>query len=74
MRNFNQNETSMSDSQLVDLGNKIISTLVAESTLTVELHKKLNEVLPPAKVIRVYQAENQYKTQLLNELQNARPK
>jgi hypothetical protein len=43
-----------------------------ESTLTQELHKKLKEVLPPAKIIRLYQAENQYKVQLLNELQDRR--
>jgi hypothetical protein len=74
MRTFNQNGTSMTDSELTDLGNKIVETIVSESNLSVELHKKLIEILPPAKVIRVYQAENQYKNQLLNELQTARPK
>ena len=43
--------------------------LSQESALAVTFHKKLKEVLPPAKVIRFYQAENQYKAQLLNELQ-----
>jgi hypothetical protein len=50
-RNFNQNEITLSDKQLEEMG---------------------KEVLPPVKVILYYQAENQYKIQLLNELQTVR--
>ena len=71
-RNFNQNEGSLSDSQLEDIGDKYVDCIVRESTLAVAFHKKLKEVLPPAKVILYYQAENQYKVQLLNELQTAK--
>jgi hypothetical protein len=72
IRNFNLNETTMSDNQITELGDKLISTITRESTLAVTFHKKLKDVLPPAKVIRFYQAENQYKAQLLNELQGAK--
>ena len=71
-RNFNQNESSLSNSQLEEIGDKYVDCLVRESTLAVSFHKKLKEVLPPAKVIMYYQAENQYKIQLLNELQTAK--
>lgn len=71
-RNFNQNESSLTDKQLTEMGDKYVDLLVQESNLSVDFHKKLKEVLPPAKVIRYYQAENQYKAQLLNELQNVR--
>jgi hypothetical protein len=71
-RNFNQNENSLSDAQLEDIGDKYVDCLVRESTLAVAFHKKLKEVLSPAKVILYYQAENQYKIQLLNELQTAK--
>jgi hypothetical protein len=71
-RNFNQNETSLSDAQLEEIGDKYVDCLVRESTLAVAFHKKLKEVLSPAKVILYYQAENQYKIQLLNELQTAK--
>ena len=71
-RNFNQNESTLSDKQLEEMGDKYVDCLVQESNLAVEFHKKLKEVLPPAKVIMYYQAENQYKIQLLNELQTAR--
>jgi len=69
IRNFNQNESTLNDNQLTESGDKLIATIVQESSLAVTFHKKLKEVLPPAKVIRFYQVENQYKAQLLNELQ-----
>jgi hypothetical protein len=71
-RNFNQNGSTLPDKQLTEMGDKYVDLLVEESNLAVDFHKKLKEVLPPAKVIRYYQAENQYKAQLLNELQNVK--
>jgi hypothetical protein len=71
-RNFNQNESSLTDKQMEDMGDKYVDCLVQETNLAVAFHKQLKEVLPPAKIILYYQAENQYKVQLLNELQNAR--
>ncbi len=71
-RNFNLNENTLSDKQLEEIGDKYVDYLVQESNLAVNFHKKLKEILPPIKVILYYQAENQYKIQLLNELQNVR--
>jgi hypothetical protein len=71
-RNFNQNESSLTDKQMEDMGDKYVDCLVQETNLAVAFHKKLKEVLAPVKIILYYQAENQYKAQLLNELQNAR--
>jgi hypothetical protein len=73
MRLFNQGESTMSDNQVTGLGDKYCEVLVQESALAVTFHKKLQEILPPRKVIIVYQAENQYRMQLLNELQNRKP-
>ena len=72
IRNFNLNESTLNDNQLTELGDKLVGSIVQESSLAVTFHKKLKEVLPPAKVIRFYQAENQYKAQLLNELQGVK--
>jgi hypothetical protein len=72
IRNFNQNESSLSDSQLTEMGDKLVKDLSDESSLAVAFHRKIKEILPPAKVIRYYQAENQYKIQLLKELQENR--
>jgi hypothetical protein len=71
-RNFNQNESTLTDNQLEEMGDKYVDCLVQESNLAVAFHKKLKDVLPPVKVILYYQAENQYKIQLLNELQSAK--
>ena len=71
-RNFNQNEITLSDKQLEEMGNKYVDCMVQESNLAVSFHRKLKEVLPPVKVILYYQAENQYKIQLLNELQTVK--
>ena len=71
-RNFNQNGSTLSDNQLVEMGDAYIDCIVRESALAVTFHKKLKEVLTPSKVIMYYQAENQYKAQLLNELQSVR--
>jgi hypothetical protein len=70
IKEFNLNENTLSNNQLAEIGDKLVADIVQESALAVTLHKKLKEVLPPAKVIRFYQAENQYKAQLLNELQD----
>jgi hypothetical protein len=72
IRNINLNEGRMSDADLIKAGDKLVSLQVEEATLTQALHNKLKEVLPPAKVIRVYQAENQFRSQLLNELRDNR--
>ena len=69
IRKFNQSANTLSDNELSEMGDKLAATIVQESALAVTFHNKLKEVFPPAKVIRFYQAENQYKVQLLNELQ-----
>lgn len=71
-RNFNQNENTLSDARLEEMGDKYVDCIVRETNLAVAFHKRLKEVLSPAKVILYYQAENQYKIQLLNELQTAK--
>lgn len=71
-RDFNQNGITMTDSEMEQLGDKYVDLLVQESNQAVAFHKKLKTVLSPAKVIIYYQAESQYKIQLLNELQTAK--
>lgn len=71
-RDFNLNGNALSDARLEEMGDKYIDCIVRESNLAVEFHKRIKEVLSPTKVILYYQAENQYKIQLLNELQTAK--
>ena len=72
IRDFNQNESILDDSRLTEMGDKLIKYISEESSLAVAFHKSIKEILPPEKVIRYYQAENQYKIQLLKELQENR--
>lgn len=73
IRNFNQNESTMSSSEITSEGDKLINTFTTENSYAVSFHKKLKEILPPGKVIHFYQAENQWRAQLLNQLQENRP-
>ncbi len=73
VRDFNQNESALSDKELTEIGDNLIATFSKENELAQEFHKKLRDLLSPDKVIRYYQAENQWKAQLLNELQENRP-
>jgi hypothetical protein len=58
---------------MIEAGDKTIALQMQEAILAQEFHKKFKEILTPAKVIRLYQAENQYKIELLNELKDNNP-
>jgi len=70
--NFNQNELNMSEREMIEAGDKLVGMEVREAGLAKEFHNKIKTVLPPVKVLRLYQAENQYRLQLLKELQERR--
>jgi hypothetical protein len=72
-RNINQNELNMSEKEMIDAGDKQIALQVQEASLAQEYHKKFREILAPVKIIRLYQAENQYRLLLLNELKDRQP-
>jgi len=72
-RNVNQNELNMSERDMTEAGDKLISLQMQEADLAMEYHKKFKEILSPVKVLRLYQAENQYRMQLLNELKQNQP-
>lgn len=69
-RNINLNELNVSEKEIIEAGDRLVSLDVQEASLTAEYHKKFREVLSPIKVARLYQAENQYRLILLNELRN----
>ena len=73
VRDFNQNESALSEKELTDIGDNLIATFSVENEIAQDFHKRLKALLPPGKVIRYYQAETQWKAQLLNELQENRP-
>jgi len=71
MLNLEGNE--MSEEELISSGDKHIELQVSETELAVNFHKQIKTVLPPQKVIKLYQSENQYRIQLLKQLQERNP-
>lgn len=67
-RNVNQNELNMSEKEMIEAADKLISLELQEANLAQEYHRKFKEILSPVKVLRLYQAENQYRLMLLQEL------
>jgi hypothetical protein len=72
-RSVNQNSENLTEKEISDDGDKLVSLQLKEANLALEFHKKFKEILKPIKVLRLYQAENQYRLQLLKELQERRP-
>jgi len=72
MRYASQNEAGMSAGELSSTADKLAGTFADEASLVVSFNEDLKKVLPPAKIIRLYQIENQYKQQLLRELNQRR--
>lgn len=67
-----QNGANMSDKELTDLGDKYFGLEIKEADLSKEFYNNMKGTLPPLKIFKFYQAENQYKLVLLNELQERR--
>jgi hypothetical protein len=63
----------MSEKEIIEAGDKFIALQAQEAGLAQEFHKKFKEILSPIKVLKLYQAETQYRLQLLNELPDRRP-
>jgi hypothetical protein len=72
IRYATQNEANMSEAELSSTADKLAQTFVDEGSLIVTFNNDLKKALPPAKVIRLYHIENQYKQQLLRELNQRR--
>ncbi len=72
LRYINQNERNMSEAELLESADRLVTFPVEEAALTLELHEKLKAILPPVKVLRVYQTEQMFRNQLLNDLRNVR--
>lgn len=72
MRYAAQNEANMSNDELSSTADRLAGSFSDEANMVVTFNSDLKKVLPPAKVIRLYQVENQFKQQLLRELNQRR--
>lgn len=72
MRYTMQNEANLSEQELSTTADKLAQSFADEANLIVSFNADIKKILPPAKVIRLFQSENQYKQQLLRELNQRR--
>jgi len=69
---INQNHETLDDQELNESGDRIVGFIIEEAELTKNFHEKFKEILPPAKVVRIYQTEAQFNRILLEQLRNRR--
>jgi hypothetical protein len=65
---------NISEKEASELADKVISLQKKEALLSEEYNSKFKAVLPSSKVLRLYQAELQFKRQLLKQLKESNPK
>lgn len=74
IRQFNLESDNMSEKELDNASDSLIELQVAETELAVKFHKSVKNVLPPQKVFRFYQSENQYRLILLDQIREREPR
>jgi Spy/CpxP family protein refolding chaperone len=67
-RYFLQNQQNLPEEESEEIADKYIDLQVRESKLAEEFHKKFKEVISPKKVMRLYEAENAFRMQLLRRI------
>ncbi len=72
LRYASRNESNMRDEELALTAGKLTQTIIDEANLTAVYSAEMQKILPPAKIIKLYQADNQYKQRLLMELKERR--
>jgi hypothetical protein len=71
-RSFAANYDEMTSREAGEIADRYINLQVRETELAVEFHEKFKKVLPPGKVMRFYQAENEFRMQLLRRIRGGR--
>jgi hypothetical protein len=67
-RYFTTNFENLPENEAEKLADRYISLQVKETDLAGEFHEKFKKVLPSKKVMRFYQAENEFRMQLLRRI------
>jgi hypothetical protein len=67
-RHFARNHEKLPERELIDIADRYVELQVKEAGLTSEYHNKLKTILPPEKIMRFYQAENEFRMQLLRRV------
>jgi hypothetical protein len=65
---FTRGREQLTSNEATELADRYIELQVKEADLAREYHDRFKAILPPAKVMRLYQAENEFKMQLLRRV------
>lgn len=69
---FIQNINNLSDKEIVDYTNRYVESQKREADLIAEYNKRLLQVLPPKKVMLLYQSNYEFKNYLLQKVQESK--
>jgi tRNA nucleotidyltransferase/poly(A) polymerase len=67
-QNFLRNHESLPDKESREIADRYVQLQEKEVELIREFHEKFKTILPPGKVMRFYQAENEFRMQLLRRV------
>jgi hypothetical protein len=65
---FERHHASLSDNESEEIADRYIELQIKEAGLQEEFHERFKAILPPGKVMRFYQAENEFRMQLLRRV------
>ncbi len=68
MKFFKKNHLNMTNEQLLSLSDKLVNIDLETARLSKQYNDKFKKVLPPLKIILLYQAENEFKKQLIKKM------
>lgn len=71
MKFCSQNLDDMSDEEIVKYADMYVNFQKQESDLLVEFNQKFKTVLPPKKVLKLYQTDYDFKTYLLQQIKKS---
>ena len=72
-RDFNKNSLNLSEKDLSNMTNNLMSLNLEEAKLCSEYNTKFKEVLPPMKVMLLYISEHEFKKNLIRKMKNKPP-
>ena len=70
---FRQNYRTLGDNEAEEMADRYIALQVRETELAEEYHEKFKSVISPVKVMRLYEAENLFRMQLLRRVRGGGP-
>jgi hypothetical protein len=73
VRNYNKDKETLSNTEIETMSDKLMELEVSSSKLDADYYQKFKKVLPIRKIIELYQAERDFKHELLQQLKGCSP-